>query len=142
MSVDRRVLLLSVRPRFAQAILDGTKTVEVRRRPIRATPGTLVIFYASAPTMAIVGTARLDRVIFLKPGAAWRDHGRSLGLARREFDDYLDGRMPWLLVLRDVAALDKPLELQDLRRRSPFQPPQSYRYMKRADPLRVRSLAS
>ena len=53
----RRTLLLSLRPRFAQAILSGAKTVEVRRRPVNAPPQTPIILYASSPTMAIVGTA-------------------------------------------------------------------------------------
>ena len=38
-----RTLLLSLRPRFADAILSGAKTVELRRRPINADPGTPII---------------------------------------------------------------------------------------------------
>jgi hypothetical protein len=48
-----RTLLLSLRPQFADAILSGTKTVELRRRPINAQSGTPILLYASRPTMAI-----------------------------------------------------------------------------------------
>src|SRR5262249_3864527 len=84
-------LLLSLRPRFAQLILAGGKTVELRRRSVNAPPGTLVILYASSPTMAIVGTARLRDVQVLDIESAWNRHRRRLGLSRTEFDSYLDG---------------------------------------------------
>ena len=57
-----RTLLLCLRPRFAEAILSGAKTVELRRRPINTQPGTPILLYASSPTMAIVGTARLREI--------------------------------------------------------------------------------
>ena len=72
----RRTLLLSLRPRFAQAILSGAKTVELRRRPVNAPPQTPIILYASSRTMAIVGTARLREVQTLAPDAAWVQHIR------------------------------------------------------------------
>jgi predicted transcriptional regulator len=134
------VLLLSVRPRFARAILDGTKTVELRRRPVRAAPGTLLIIYASAPTMAVVGTARLGRVLVCEPDAAWQRHHPRLGLERMEFDEYLGGRLACLLLLEDVASLVEPLPLRGLQQEGPFRPPQSYRYVSPADPAAVRAL--
>jgi predicted transcriptional regulator len=75
-----RTLLLSLRPRFADTILSGAKTVELRRRPINAQPHTPIILYASNPTMAIVGTARLGEVHAHTPAAAWQKHRKSLGL--------------------------------------------------------------
>lgn len=134
-------LLLSLRPRFAQAILQGTKTVELRRRPVKAPPGTPVILYASTPIMAIVGTARLERAVVCEADAAWRRHGPLLGLAREEFDRYLDGGVACLLILEGAVALDAPLPLRRLQRRN-FRPPQSYRYVSPTDPLRVRSLVT
>lgn len=133
-------LLLSVRPRFARAILDGTKTVELRRRWVRAAPGTPVIIYASTPTMAVVGTARLGQVVVSEPNAAWQRHHPALGLERGEFDQYLGGRMACLLMLEDVASLASPLPLRRLREDGPFRPPQSYRYVSAADPAPVRAL--
>lgn len=58
----QRTLLLSLRPRYATAILTGDKTTELRRRPVNALPGTPIILYASSPIMAVVGTARLADV--------------------------------------------------------------------------------
>jgi predicted transcriptional regulator len=137
-----RALLLSVRPRFAQAILDGTKTVELRRRPVKAPPGTAVVLYASAPLMAIVGTATLVDVVALRPQTAWRRYRGTLSLSWAEFTEYLNGvDQAQLLRLDDVKELSQPLSLQTLRRAAPFQPPQSFRYVHSLDPHQLHALA-
>jgi predicted transcriptional regulator len=136
-----RVLLLSLRPRFASAILDGTKTVEVRRRPINAAVGTPVILYASSPMRAVVGTARLAGVRVLSPNSAWREHSSDLGITREELRTYLDGaEMAHLLLLHRVNTLDEPLYLRDLREDAPFNPPQSFRYVTLSDPSSLHDL--
>lgn len=136
-----RALLLSLRPKFANAILDGTKTIEVRRRPICATEGTPVILYASSPVRAVVGTARLGGVTSHRHDAAWRAYRDYLGLARREFKEYLEGTsVVYLLHLRDVCSLNQPILLQHLRADAPFQPPQSFRYVAANDPGRLLDL--
>lgn len=139
----RRTLLLSLRPRFAEAILSGVKTVELRRRPISAQPNTPIILYASSPTKAIVGTVRLRDVHALAPNDAWHAHQHSLGLTRCEFDAYLDGSpCAYLLLLHRICTLDRPLPLNDLRRDGPFQPPQSFRYVADSDPVALHGLVS
>ncbi|SFO06949.1 ASCH domain-containing protein [Amycolatopsis rubida] len=59
---------MSLRPRFAEAILDGTKTIELRRTRVSAPPGTKLVLYASAPTMAVVGIATLIGIEIASPG--------------------------------------------------------------------------
>lgn len=140
--MTKRVLLLSLRPRFADAILAGTKTVELRRRAINAQSGTRVILYSTAPTMAIVGTAYLRRVDVANPEDAWKRYSTTLGLAKDEFDAYLDGsKRAYLLHLIRVCQLDKPLHLHELRS-SGFRPPQSFRYIGDSDPRPLRQLVA
>lgn len=136
-----RTLLLSLRPRFAQAILSGAKTVELRRRAINAQPGTPILLYASSPTRAIVGTARIREVQHLTPDDAWREYHNCLALARSEFDAYLDGSpRAHLLLLRRVCVLNEPLCLHQLRQDGRFQPPQSFRYVVPSDPAPLHDL--
>ncbi|MFF7778194.1 ASCH domain-containing protein [Streptomyces tanashiensis] len=84
-------MLLSVHPRFATAILAGTKTVEVRRQRVAAPPGTPVLLYATAPTMAIVGMARIASVQVASPREVWSASRASAGISRREYDEYMSG---------------------------------------------------
>ena len=55
-----RVLMLSVRPRFARALLAGTKTAEIRRRFPDVPVGTTVVLYSSSPERALLGTMRVS----------------------------------------------------------------------------------
>lgn len=129
-------ILLSLRPRFANAILAGTKTVEVRRRPIRAPGGTLLLLYASAPTMSVLGTAELSKIDVHDPDVAWKEHEQDLGLTRDEFDAYLTGSdVAYLIHVRNPQPLNEPLPLRDLRASAvTFTPPQSFRYVTARDP--------
>ncbi|MGW3427056.1 ASCH domain-containing protein [Streptomyces melanosporofaciens] len=122
---------MSIHPRFASAILDGTKTVELRRRRVAFPPGTLVVLYASAPEMALVGTVRVDTVVTAEPGHLWESVATRAGITRREYDQYAAGADALsALFLATPSKLPAPVPLTTLRRAcSSFTVPQSYRYL-------------
>jgi predicted transcriptional regulator len=133
-----QVTLLSVRPRFADALLDGTKTVEIRRRRARIADGSLCLLYASSPVCALVGAIRVRRTDADTPDALWSRWGEQAGLSRLEYDSYLCGStLPCAIVVAAAVALHYPISLDELRRRQDdFVTPQSYRF------LRARELAA
>ncbi|MET8740816.1 ASCH domain-containing protein [Streptomyces sp. NPDC004728] len=134
MSDPERAMLLSVHPRFATAILAGTKTVEVRRQRVAAPPGTPVLLYATAPTMAIVGMARIASVQVASPREVWSASRTSAGISRREYDEYMNGATRASgLSLEAPVAFDVPVPLTALRASGSFHPPQSYRYLTEED---------
>lgn len=136
-----RALVLSLRPRFADAILDGRKTAELRRQRVGAPSGTRIILYSSAPVMAVVGTARIAAVHALAPSPAWRRFGKRLELERAEFDNYLAGSaIACVVELEHVQQLDAPLPLGQLHQVTRFRPPQSYRYLTPGDPKPLQEL--
>jgi predicted transcriptional regulator len=130
MTADRPVLL-SVRPRFADALLDGTKTVEMRRRSIRLGEGAICLLYASTPTRALTGALTVADVEHGTPDELWDRHGDRTALTRNEYDTYLHGRpTAAALLVETVIAFQTPVPLEELRRRSKrFVAPQSYRFM-------------
>ncbi|ROP37212.1 ASCH domain-containing protein [Saccharothrix texasensis] len=137
-----RPLLLSLRPRFAQAILDGTKTVELRRTRVSAPPGTLLVIYSSSPVMAVVGVATLADRDTASPATIWRRYRSQLGLSQAEFSDYFAGaEQATALSIAAPRTLPTPLTLARLRAHSAFQPPQSYRYIAPTDPSPLTELA-
>lgn len=85
-----RTVLLSVRPRFAYAILDGVKHVELRR-VAPAHDLDSVVLYATAPEQSVVGWFEVDGLDIAAPSTLWRRYGRTTSLTRREFDAYFDG---------------------------------------------------
>ena len=129
MNDAERVLLISVHPRFATAILAGHKTVELRRQRVAVPEGTPVVLYATSPVMALMGTARVSNVETASPPSIWRRHRLRCGINRAEYDTYMDGAaQASALILTAPQALSRAVPLAHLRTAGGFHPPQSYRY--------------
>ncbi|WP_419933102.1 ASCH domain-containing protein [Candidatus Poriferisodalis sp.] len=125
-----RALVLSLKPRFAEAILAGTKIVEVRRVMPRITDPTLALLYASGSERALVGTCVVRSVAWYPTDELWRRHGADTALSRTEFDSYLDGRDGGVaLLLERPEPLAAPIPLHTLRQAHGFRPPQSFAYV-------------
>ncbi len=143
-SAAPRPILLSLRPRYAQAILDGAKTVELRRTRISAPDGTLVILYATAPIRSVVGTTKLAGRFIGTPVQVWTYCGSRTGLTKREYDDYFRGAdLATALLLAAPRPLDAWHSLAELRESQPsFRPPQSFRYVADQDPVLLHGLGN
>ena len=128
---DRSTVLLSVRPRFANGLLDGTKTVEIRRGRAHIERGATCLLYSSSPERALVGLVEVDQAHVGTPSTLWTRWGDLTGLARCEFDEYLRGRLEaTAIVIRSAQRLPTPVPLDELRgRQNGFVTPQSYRFL-------------
>lgn len=133
-------MLLSIRPKYARAIIEGRKRVEVRRQSVRAEPGATVLLYATSPRRAIVAVASIRSTMRCSADEAWHHHSDALALERQELDDYLGDGMGSFMTLEDVRELQCPLSLDHLRRNQDFRPPRSYRFVSSLDPEDVRAL--
>lgn len=132
MSTEQPVLFVSIKPRFAEKILSGEKSVELRRvRPAAARVGTLVVIYASSPVCQVVGTGRVKAIEEASPTAIWERHKKRLGLPRSEYREYFAGVSHAVgILLEEVLALRSAVPLASLRvRLAGFEPPQSFRYL-------------
>ncbi|MEK8143888.1 hypothetical protein NKH18_23970 [Streptomyces sp. M10(2022)] len=97
-------------------------------------PGTRVLLYATAPTMAIVGMASIASVQVASPRDVWSASRTRAGISRREYDTYMSGAAQASgLTLEGPVTFQEPVPLSALRAAGPFHPPQSYRYLKRDD---------
>jgi predicted transcriptional regulator len=130
--IANRTTLLSVRPRFAEAILNGTKTVEIRRRRADLAEGSLCLLYASSPARALVGAIRVRQVDTDSRDALWNKWGDASGLTRHDFDAYLSGStLPCAIVVDAAVRLPRAIALPELRsRQTNFVTPQSYRFLR------------
>ena len=126
---------MSVRPRFAEAILDGIKTIELRRTRVSAPPGTKLVLYASAPTMAVVGIATIVAVETSSPRQIWRRHRGHVCITKAEYDAYFaEAEFATAIAIGTPERLAAPHTLATLRAATGFRPPQSYRYLSELDP--------
>ena len=127
-----RDVIFAIRPIHAEKILNGSKTVELRRRFTGGVrPGTLVIIYSTSPTSALTGSARIQDVQRLAVPDIWKKHRSGTCLDKREFEDYFSGvDSGYAIVLTSAKPLPRPVGLPELRKRFGFEPPQSYQYMR------------
>jgi predicted transcriptional regulator len=134
---DQRRLLISVKPRFADAILDGSKTIELRRTAPRLELPTEALIYASTPVRALVGRCNVVDVIAYKPEGLWRLHRHAVAVTHDEFKAYFAGcSIAYGLILAEPKRFYASVDLGSLRMSyRGFQPPQSFRYLsiKRSD---------
>ncbi|GGT50145.1 ASCH domain-containing protein [Actinomadura citrea] len=129
-----RPLLLSLKPRFADAILNGSKTVELRRQRVSAQAGTLIYIYASSPVMALVGTVDLREVVVANPADIWERFQDQVGVTEREFRSYYESiETASALLLKNPRIWSESISLAQLRDLGSFHPPQSYRYFSKTD---------
>ncbi|WSV41718.1 hypothetical protein OG462_32325 [Streptomyces sp. NBC_01077] len=114
----------------------------MRRQRVAAPPGTPVLLYATAPTMAIVGMARIASVQVASPREVRSASRTSAGISRREYDEYMRGATRASgLSLEEPLTFEAPVPLAALRASGSFHPPQSYRYLTGEDRRRVAAVA-
>ena len=121
-------VLLSVKPRFAEAILAGRKTFEFRRAVFRRQDIDTVVLYASSPTRMVVGEFTIDKVLSLALNALWAATHTGGAIDREYFDQYFQGRTTGhALKVKSARRYRSPLCL-----RADFgidHPPQSFCYL-------------
>lgn len=125
---DRTQLLISLEERHANNILAGTKKVELRRRTMHISPGSIVWFYVKKPIAAIVGYAEVGPCESATPTSIWKKLGPVSGLERKEFMTYFEGlETAFAINLLKPQKLDKAISLTEARKSAAnFTPPQFY----------------
>ena len=136
-----RAVLLSLKPRFAEAILDGSKTLELRRRFPILPKGTVFFLYATSPLRSLVGTATLVQTTPLPPHKINSPLLAKLRLEHAEALDYLKGtNVGTLLELQQPERFWRPIELDSMRKQLGLEPMQSYRYLEDATSNALKAL--
>jgi predicted transcriptional regulator len=136
---SKRYLFLSIHQQYAELILEGKKTVELRRRKPKVDKGDIVILYATSPTCSVLGTAEVKGIAEDSPSAIWKNSGKKAKLPKESFDAYFESSKTAVAIsLKNQLRLNTPIPLVSLRKLfSDFSPPQSYRYLTEADAKRL-----
>ncbi len=119
-------LLLSIRPEFAERILDGSKKYEYRRVLFRR-PVATVVLYASSPVRMIVGEFEVADLIEADVDALWRMTEAHAGLSKERFEEYFrDRSRGYAIRVGRVRRYPRPVPLAQTGGRCP---PQSFQYL-------------
>ena len=140
----QRMLVMSLKPRFAGAILSGDKTVELRRTEPRIKSPTRALIYASTPTRSLVGQCIVYQVHRLTLPELWQQFGPQTAISQQEFLNYFDGTDTGVaLLLSDSERFSTEVPLAELRQSiDQFQAPQSFSYVTSDAGARLLAMAS
>ena len=137
-------ILISLRPAYTQAILEGRKTVELRRRKIHAAVGTRVWLYSKTPTARIEGIARIKLVHEGGLADIWSAYSNKVGVSKGEFEDYFKGCWKgYAIVLVEARPIFPAVDLNTVRGRlDGFHPPQFFKRLSSSEVAALHDVAN
>jgi predicted transcriptional regulator len=139
---DAADALISIHRGYADAILAGTKTVELRRKLPDMPVGTRLWIYATRPTAAVIGFATIQGIQRSTPNAIWRRHRVESGLLYRRYSEYFEGTQEAIAILIAAARRIGPITLDQLREiRGGFHPPQVITWLSAHESRSLREIA-
>ena len=135
-----KLALMSIHPKYAEAIFDGTKRVEFRKRKLDESV-THVVVYATAPISAVIGVFAIRAQQAKSPSALWRTYRSVGGIDSGSFFSYFEGHSMGVAIEIDKPKRNRyPITLKEL---GDIQaPPQSYQYLDSSFLLRLKKLGS
>lgn len=128
----QRDVVLSIRPQYSDKIIEGLKTVELRRRfPVSEPRGRIAYIYSTTPVRAIIGMAEIKDVLTLPIDEIWHRYKDVAFIEKEAFYRYFDGvQCGFVLLFEKAKPLATPISLETLRAKFGFEPPQSFQYAK------------
>ncbi len=125
-------VLLSIKPVYADRILQGTKRYEYRKALFSAPNVRRVFLYASSPVQRIVGEIEIEAVETGTPDEVWSRTGAHGGVTRELFFEYFSGReVAYALKVKSQILYETPIDPHGAF--ASFRAPQSFRYLSDAD---------
>lgn len=131
-------LLFSLKPQFADLVINGEKRVEFRRRFSRNMDGSLAYFYISSPIKCIMFSSILSKVHYSDVNDLWKRFCSIGGVSEKDYFTYFNGtNKGYAIELDNVKILSKMLSLDSIRNRyiPSFRPPQSFYHLRHDSPL-------
>lgn len=123
----KRVALMSIHTRWAEAIMDGSKRVEFRKRRLAPDIQTVLV-YATAPVSKIIGSFTIDRIESGSPTEIWERFGMVGVIGRDDYFAYFEGADSAVAIVVSVAErFDEPVSLDSMEPRPAV--PQSFAYL-------------
>ncbi len=127
-------ILISIRPEYVRAILDGTKKYEYRRivpasasRVSGSSSISGMVIYETAPVKAVVGEADICGIISLPVEELWEITQEHAGISKAAYLEYFKGcSMAHALQIGSARAYERPVTLAEL---GITHAPQSWRYL-------------
>ena len=128
--LPEKALLLSIKPKYAELIFNGIKTVELRKVRPNVVRGDTVLMYVTSPVMEIKASFQIKSLYSASPSKLWHMVWNKAGIEKDEFFEYFGrANIGYAIQIDSLTIFPEPLSLGTVRQQIPdFTPPQCYRY--------------
>lgn len=122
-------IVISIKPKWADLIRSGAKTVELRRGFPCLPSDSIAYLYESSPVSGLTALLGIGAVYKLPVAELWNLLGEASCVDRPRFEEYFAGCVTGYGVhIAKCVPLGKFLSLAELRSRFAFTAPQSWAY--------------
>lgn len=127
----RKIVLLSIKPEFADKIFRGEKQYEYRRTLFACVSVKKVIVYATSPISQVVGEFEVDDIISMSKHALWKSTRNFSGITWRYFSEYFKGKTRCHAIkVKNPMRYSSPIPLCEASGLT--HPPQSFAYVRQS----------
>jgi predicted transcriptional regulator len=121
-------VLLSIKPEYAEKILEGDKQYEFRKAVPKVPGVTTVVIYATMPVGKVIGEFEIGGVLSEKPNDLWTMTAKFSGITKRFFNEYFEGRKTaYAIKVKKPRRYEEPLDLHSVLKSGTA--PQSFCYL-------------
>lgn len=121
-------VLLSIKPKYADRIMAGSKKFEFRKVIFRHPDVHEIVIYSSSPVKKIVGTCTIRSVVAHDPLTLWEHCKEAAGIGEEDFFAYFEGRKRgYAIEIGMTDPLERPVDPKVCD--PEFIPPQSFQYV-------------
>ena len=108
-----RTILMSIKPEYANKILDGIKKYEYRTN--KAKNVKKIVIYATSPIKKVIGEVEVKNILEDTPNNIWNKTKDFSGARKESFDNYFKNKSKAIAYqLGKTTRYIKPKELKDL----------------------------
>ena len=108
-------VLLSIKPEYAEKILNGTKHYEFRKTIFRESSIKTIVIYATKPLGKIVGEFEISYILEEEPKKLWSITREHAGIPEDFFMDYFKNRSKGFAIkVGEAKRYKKPKDLYDI----------------------------
>lgn len=121
-------ILMSIKPKYAQAIIRGEKTIELRRHIPPIGPQDIIVFYESSPIQRVTFYCRVLEILSMPPQELWDKYSCLFGITKEDYDVYFGNRpTAYGIRLQEVHIFSSQMKISDISQE--LSAPQSFRYI-------------
>ena len=112
--LNPKKILLSIKPEYAEKILQYEKKYEFRRTIFKSPYVRKVVIYASSPVKKVIGEFEIDYILSLDIDSLWTKTKNFSGIDKKFYDSYFQGKkIGHAIKVKKVKRYRKCLGLDD-----------------------------